>query len=168
MAKVQVTIEGLGKDFAKIQTTIIRKLSDRQIEGIARETEKVIKAKITERSTKRENSTGNLANSFTTVKLSDGWGVGDINFLNKQAPYWFWQNFGKAQSGRTIPPRSRGQFGTGNPQPVAGGGTSRWNQSSNGQFLIDPKKPIEAKNYIQATLNEVNQIVSSVVRRITL
>lgn len=168
MAKVTVSIKGLGKNFAKTQAIIIQNLSDRQIEAIARETEQVIKAKITERSTKRENSTGNLANSFTTVKITGGWGVGDINFLNQQAPYWYWQNFGIAQSGRKIPPRSRGRFNTGNPRPTAGGGTSRWNHSSNGEFLIDPKKPIEAKNYIQATLNEVNKIISSVVRTIKL
>ncbi len=167
MATVRVRFTGLGKNFAKIQGKIIRELSDRQIEAIARETEKVIKAKITER-IEREGSTGNLSNSFTTVKIPDGWGVGDIDFLNKQAPYWFWQNFGKAQSGRTTPPRSRGRFTTGNPKPNPGGGRSRWNQSSTGQFLIDPKKPIEAKNYIQATVNEINQIVSSVVRRVKL
>ena len=167
MANVKVTITGLGKNFARVQSEIIRRLSDRQIEAIARETEVVIKQKITER-IQREDSTGNLADAFTTVRLSDGWGVGDIDFLNRQAPYWFWQNFGKAQSGRTIPPRSRGQFKTGSPQPIAGGGKSRWNQSSSGRYLIDPKKPIEAKNYIQATLNEVNQIISSVIRRVRL
>lgn len=166
MAKITVKIKG-NKNFAKVQTQIILNLSDRHIEAIARKTEQVIKQKITERIV-REDSTGNLANSFTTVKITGGFGVGDIDFLNKQAPYWFWQNFGVAQSGRKVPPRSRGRFNTGSPQPIAGGGNSRWNQSSTGQFLIDPKKPIEAKNYIQATLNEVNQIVSSVVRTIKL
>lgn len=167
MAKIRVSIEGLGKNFAKVQASIIQKLSEKHIEAIARETEAVIKEKIKER-IERDGSTGNLANSFTTVKIPGGWGVGDIAFLNTQAPYWYWQNFGKAQSGRTIPPRSRGGFRTGNPQPMAGGGKSRWNQSSNGQYLINPKKPIEAKNYIQATINEVNKIVSSVVRTIKL
>jgi hypothetical protein len=167
LPNIRISISGLGKDFARIQTQVIAKLSEKHIEAIARETEVVIKAKIKER-IEREGSTGNLANSFTTVKIPDGWGVGDIDFLNTQAPYWYWQNFGKAQSGRTTPPRSRGQFGTGNPQPIAGGGRSKWNQNSNGQYLIDPKKPIEAKNYIQATLNEVNKIISSVVRTIKL
>ncbi len=166
MAKVTTKIKG-NKNFAKAQTTIILNLADRQIEGIARRTEVVIKDKIAER-IEREGSTKNLANAFTTVQITDGWGVGDIAFLNQQAPYWFWQNFGKAQSGRTTPPRSRGQFRTGSPQPIAGGGKSRWNQSSTGKYLINPQKPIEAKNYIQATLNEVNQIVSSIVRTIKL
>ena len=105
---------------------------------------------------------------FFTVQLSDGWGVGDINFLNQNAKYWFWQNFGVAQTGRTIPPASRGRFNSGNPAPQTGGGNSRWNQSSTGEFLIQPNKPIEAKNYIQATINQVNQIIASVTARVRL
>ena len=160
MAKVTAKIKS---NLVKSQTTFILNLSDRQIEAIARKTELVIKDKITE-SIERDGSTGNLANSFTTVKLTDGWGVGDIDLLNKQAPYWFWPNFGIAQSGRRDPPASKGAFKSGNPRPTSGASGSRW--GNNGQFFINPKKPIEAKNYIQKTLNEVNQIVSSVVRTI--
>lgn len=165
MSRVRVSIEGIGKDFAKIQAQTIQKLSERQIFEIAKETERVIKAKIKER-IEREGSTGNLANSFTTVKIEGGWGVGDIEFLNRNARYWYWQNFGVAQSGRKVPPSSRGQFRTGNPAPQSAGGNSRWDQSSTGQYLINPSKPIEAKNYIQATIFEINQIISSVVRRV--
>lgn len=167
MPNIKVSVEGLGKNFAKVQANIITRLSERQLEAIARETERVIKRKIQER-IQREDSTGNLANSFTTVKIIDGWGIGDIAFLDQNAPYWYWQNFGVAQSGRTTPPISRGQFRTGNPQPSSVGGTSRWNQSLNGQYMIFPNKPIDAKNYIQATINEINQIVASVVRRVKL
>ena len=164
MANVRVSITGLGKNFAKIQAQTIARLSERQIHEMALETERVIKAKIKER-IERDGSTGNLANSFTTVKISNGWGVGDIDFLNQNAKQWYWLNFGVAQSGRTTPPRSRGAFSSGNPAPQSAGGNSRWNQSSTGQYLINPSKPIEAKNYIQATINEINQIISSVLRR---
>jgi len=167
LANIRVSIEGLGKDFARTQTQIIRLLSERQIEEIARETEVVIKRKITER-IQRDDSTGNLAKSFTTVKLADGWGVGDIAYLNQNAKQWYWLNFGVAQSGRTTPPRSRGAFRTGNPAPSSDGGSSRWNQSSTGQYMIQPTKPIEAKNYIQATINEINQIISTVIGRTKL
>lgn len=164
MAKVRVTITGLGKDFAKIQAQTIARVSERQLEEMARETEKVIQAKI-QASIEREDSTGNLANSFTTVKIPGGYGVGDIDFLNTNAPQWYWQNFGVAQSGRRIPPPTRGRFNSGNPAPDSAGGKSRWNQSSNGEFFMTPQKPIEPKNYIQQTINEINQIISSVIRR---
>lgn len=161
---VRIKVSVLDKGFSRRQATIIRDLSERHIEAIARETERVIKKKISER-IKRAGSTGNLANSFFTVKISGGWGVGDINFLNQQAPYWYWQNFGVAQSGRRIPPgtnensRIRGHF-----EPDTNGRFKKGSPS----FPMNPTKAIEAKNYIQATLNEVNQIVSGVVRRIKL
>ena len=131
------------------------------------ETERVIKAKIKE-SIERDGSTGNLADSFTTVKIPNGWGVGDIDFLNQNAKYWYWINYGVAQSGRTTPPISRGAFKSGNPSPSSAGGNSRWGQSSNGQYMIKPSKPIEAHNYIQKTINQINQIISSVLGRTKL
>lgn len=167
MTKVRVSITGLGKNFAQVQAQAIARLSERQIHEMALETERVIKAKITER-IERTGSTGNLANSFTTVKILNGWGVGDIDFLNQHANYWYWMNFGVAQSGRTTPPKSRGAFRSGNPAPSSEGGTSRWNQSSTGQYMINPAKPIEAKNYIQATINEINLIITSVLGRTKL
>lgn len=166
MTRIRVDITGLGKNFAKIQAQTIARLSERQIEEIARQTERVIKQKISER-IKRDDSTGNLANSFTTVKLADGWGVGDISFLNNNAPYWYWQNFGVAQSGRRTPPADYGYFPSGMPRQ--GGGSERWiHTGSPDNFLMVPGKPIEAKNYIQATLNEVNQIITSVIGRIKI
>lgn len=167
MAKVRVTITGLGKDFARIQAQTIQKLSERQIFEIAKETTRVIKAKI-KGSIERDGSTGNLENAFTTVKITDGYGVGDIAFLDQQAPQWSFMNYGVTKSGRKTPPRSRGAFATGNAAPQAGGGNSRWNQTSGGQFLINPTKAITPKNYIQATISEINQIISSVVRRVKL
>jgi len=162
MARVRVSISNFqGGKFVRNQIATIRSLSERHIEEIARETAKVIKQKIAER-IERDGSTGNLANSFFALPIAGGWGVGDINFLNEQAPYWYWQNFGVAQSGRRVPPASKGVFSDGSA-PSPGGGTSRWEQP--GQFFIKPKKPITPKNYIQATINEINRIVSGVVRR---
>lgn len=167
MANVRVTITGIGKNFASRQAQIITKLADKQIEEIARETERVIRRKIQERSNKREGNTGNLANSFFTVKIQNGWGVGDITYLNQNAPYWYWQNFGVAQSGRTTPPSDYGYFPSGMPR--RGGGGEKWIHTGDpDNFYMLPGKPLEAKNYISATLNEVNQIISSVIGRTKL
>lgn len=168
MAKTRVKISGLGRDFVRTQLVTIQKLSERQIEAIARETQRVIQRFISERSNKREGSTGNLANSFFALPITDGWGVGDISFLNQNAKYWYWQNFGIAQSGREVPPSSRGAFNSGDPRPSSAGGNSRWNQSAGGGYFIKPTQPIEAKNYIQATINEINTIVASVTGRVRL
>lgn len=166
MPRVNVTMIG-GKNIFKHHVTIIKELAERQIKEIADETVRVIQQKISER-IQRDGSTGNLANSFTAVKIDGGWGVGDIDFLNKQAPYWYWQNYGIAQSGRRTPPRSWGAFTSGNPAPSSAGGKSRWSGQESAIYVINPVKPIEAKNYIAATAAEINQIVASVVGRIKI
>lgn len=161
MAKVKVTITGLGVNFARVQAQSITLLSDRQIEAMARETELVIQTKIQER-IKRDGSTGHLASSFQTIKTPGGWGVGDIDYLNTNAKQWYWLNFGVAQSGRTTPPgtnenpRIRGHF-----SPDTNGRFTKGSPS----FPMNPTKPIEAINYIQATLNEVNAIITKVLAR---
>ena len=164
MSNVRVTITGLGTNFSKVQAQTIAKIASRQIAEIAKETERVIRQKIKE-TIERTGSTGNLAESFFAFPMTDGYGVGDISYLNANAKQWYWVNFGIAQSGRKVPPRSRGQFRTGSAAPVSGGGNSRWNQSSTGQYMINPTKAISAKNYIQKTVNEINQIISSVLKR---
>ena len=164
MTTVSVTVAGLGPKFIQTQIQKITNIAQRQIKEIAYETERVIRQKIKE-SIEREGSTGNLADSFFAFPMTDGYGVGNIDYLNTNAKAWHWQNYGIAQSGRKVPPRSRGQFRTGSPAPASGGGNSRWNQSSTGQYMINPTKAITAKNYIQKTVNEINQIISSVLKR---
>lgn len=90
MARIKVSIPAFeGNKFVRRQVSTIRELSERHLEAIARETEIVIKRIISERIT-RSGSTGNLENSFFAVPIRGGWGVGDIDFLNNQAPYWYW------------------------------------------------------------------------------
>jgi len=133
MPKVRVSISGLGKDFIRIQASTIQALAEKQVEEIARETEIVIRQKIRER-IEREGSTDNLATSFFAVPIVNGWGVGDIDYLNTHAKYWYWQNFGQAQTGRTIPPstaefpRNRGSF-AGSPPESGGGNQGRHDAS---------------------------------------
>ncbi len=78
----RVKITGLGRDFIRTQVITIKELSERQIEAIAKETEKVIRREIDAR-IKRDGSTGKLARSFFALPISGGWGVGDIEFLNQ-------------------------------------------------------------------------------------
>ncbi|KKL52802.1 hypothetical protein LCGC14_2281810 [marine sediment metagenome] len=161
MANVKVTITGLGQNFVRIQAQTIALIAERQIEAMARETEIVIQQKIQER-IKRDGSTGHLARSFFTVKTTDGWGVGDIDFLNANAKQWHWLNYGIAQSGRTTPP------GTNENPRIRGHFTSHTKgrfMKGSPSFPMNPTKPIEAINYIQATLNEVNGIIAKVLAR---
>ena len=163
MANVKVTINGLSQ-FARTQAVIIKNLSDKQLESIAKESEKQMQFHVLA-SIKRDGSTGNLAKSIFSEKTFSGWGVGKISFLNEKAPYWRWINFGRAGTGRTIPPGTDE-----NPKIVghfdsASGGRF---QKGSPYFKMNPTKPIAPHNFIQRTLQSQNNIISTILRRIKL
>ena len=108
----------------------------------------------------REGSTGNLAQSIDYQV--GGWGmsywggVGSVENLGKNAPYWYVANFGKTLDGQDfIPKPSMGSF-NGNPplSALAGVGTEMW--STPGRYLMIPKKPVRPLNYIESTGNYFN------------
>lgn len=160
----RVEIKGIKKFKTKEFVRVVN-LSKRQIRELAQQTAFIIKEKITE-SLQRPGSSGNLANSFFAEQISDNsWGVGNINFLNAQAPYWRWINFGVAGTGRKVPPPSKGSFNPAPREPDAGAfRTGRF--TNDGTFLINPQKAIEPHNYIQRTLAEVDSIISATLIKI--
>lgn len=116
-------------------------------------------------SIKRDPSTGNLIRNITCKFEGVGgqfmWSfwIGDISLLDQNAPYWYWQNYGKARSGRTIPPANRGYFPGSNP-PMQGEGGERWTHTlsgrvSAGDYFINPQKAISPMNYIERSANEL-------------
>lgn len=84
---IRVTIKPVGRKLGIQQRDFINKLSARQLEAAAKDTERVMKRNI-ENSITRANSTGNLADSMFAEPIAGGWGVGNIEFLNQKAPYW--------------------------------------------------------------------------------
>ena len=92
---------------------------------------------------------------------SVGYGVGNIDTLNFKAPWWAWINFGRAGTGRTIPPgtkdnpritghfvpNSRGIFTKGQPK-----------------FPIFPKRAIKAHNYIEKALGVMVSKIRSLLK----
>ena len=152
-----------GKSFVNDLVERATILADKQIYGLAKETEKVIREQIRS-GTKRSNSTGNLANSFFVVKTANGWGVGDIEYLNKHAPYWRHINYGSFAIGANwrhivrpgmffpgIAPPDNQYAGEGNQGP------DRWLTSAGigSRFSFVPTKEIKAHNYIEKTLVQI-------------
>ena len=164
MSRIRVSVTGV-KGFTQHQLTIIKSISARQLEAIARATQEVIRSYITA-SIERAGSTGHLAQAFTAEKISSfSWGVGRIDYLNHVVPYWRWINFGVAGTGRRIPP------GTNENPRIKG----HFEPNDNGRFVkgsprfrMNPTKPIQPHNYIQRTLNDQNSIISSVLQRIKI
>jgi hypothetical protein len=91
-----------------------------------------------------------LADQIQVEKIAEGYGVGNIETLNAKAPWWAWVNFGRAFSGRTIPP------GT-NENPRITGHFEPNNKGifTKGQpkFAMNPKKAITAHNFIERSLS---------------
>lgn len=161
MANVKVTIIE-PKGFIKRQLSIIKDLSDRQANEIANESAQVMRDNITS-SIQREGSTGTLANAMQVEKTSDGYGVGNINSLNQHVKQWYWLNFGVAQTGRTTPP------GTDENPNIKG----HFEPDNNGRFVkgsprfvMNPKKPITAINYIEKTVQNIPSIILNVFNNV--
>lgn len=163
MARIKVTVIGADK-FVKDTQIFVQKLLARQLKQIAVETQFAIRQKITD-SIRRGNSTGNLANSFFAEQFPGGWGVGNITFLNQQAPYWRHVNFGSRAIGASHSHRvPQGGFSPGTAQPIPGGNGGRWIVGSN-NFSFIPTQPIAPLNYIAKTVQELSNIASRVLSR---
>lgn len=163
MARITVKVIG-PKNFAKEQLSIIRDLSERQLEAVARETETEIRSQI-DASITRAGSTGKLKNSFFAEKHSEGWGIGNIEFLNSTTPYWAHVNFGSEAIGANRNFRvPRGAFQPGGSAPSSTGSKQRWVPGS-GNFSFENPGPIAPRNYIAKTVAKINQIISNVLSR---
>ena len=160
LIRVNVKIEKKFDEQMLINTinTGSKKLLEDSAKATLETVRSVIMSKI-----KRVGSTGNLANGFTMELREDWAGVGDIDHLNKTVKYWYWQNYGKAQSGRSIPPGAK-EFPrlTGHFEPEQNG---RFVKSSP-RFPIYPERAIPPMNYIEDTWNKlVTQIIPNLSRR---
>lgn len=157
-----------SNNFFNHEISIIKKMADSDLEKIAKETEKRLQFNV-KTSIQRPGSTGNLAKAFFAERILNGWGIGNIQHLDSTVPYWRWINFGRAKSGRTIPPDSYGHFSPGNPAPVGFNSRSgRWQyaQPSGDRFyVISPITPITPHNFIARTLQQQNSIINSVLHR---
>lgn len=147
-------VEFITKGFVKKQEALIRKMAEKDLEAAARATAQVMKFNI-QTSIERDGSTGNLAKNIEAEKILNGWGVGNIQQLNERAPYWYWINYGIAQSGRRVPPPTSGHF-----VPKDKG---RLNQSEP-FYKIVPEKPITPHNYIERTVQQIRTILNGIFR----
>jgi len=80
---------------------------------------------------------------------NSGYGVGNIETLNQKAKWWVWLNFGRAGTGRTIPPSTKDYPGlVGHFEPSTQGIFTKGQP----KFPIFTKRAIKAHNYIEKAL----------------
>jgi len=140
-------------------------LSEKQMFHMSEATVKEIRNKIAE-SIQRPGSTGHLASSFFSEKTADGYGIGNIDYLNTNAKQWYWLEHGIAQSGRKVPPMSTGFFAPGQAEPMQSEfRTGRFEYTGDyaNAYLLNPKRAIEAHNYISKTIARISEIANSVL-----
>ena len=90
MARARVIIQKRNNvPLEKEIRNFVLPLSEKQTFVLSEETVKEIRRQI-ERLTYREGSTGRLASSFFAEKISEGYGIGNIDYLNQNAKYWHW------------------------------------------------------------------------------
>jgi len=83
-----------------------------------------------------------------------GYGVGNVDTLNKNAPWWVWINFGRAGTGRTVPPSTKEYPSlVGHFEP----GTKGIFTKGQPKFPIFTKKAISAHNFIEKALGVMIQ-----------
>jgi hypothetical protein len=159
--KVKVNIKPLNAtDFINQEIKSITELGREHTLLLADATKIEMDAAIEQTRERESIPTSHLKEAITVEPIENGHGVGNIQTLNKQAPYWHWINYGVAQSGRRIPPGTKD-----NPR-IKGhfkGDKSRFNKEQP-KFAINPKKPITAKNYIEKSLSKVLIFIDSILR----
>lgn len=164
---MSISVKVIGvEDFITKQKQFITILAQAEIEKLAKETETVIKQKITD-GIRRPGSTGKLADAMRAERINAfSWGVGNILSLNAEVPYWRHINFGSLAIGANWQHRvPKGGFSPGQSKPDGGSSRAgRWNVGSD-SFSFIPKNPIPAHNYIDKTIAEIPSIILRVLGR---
>ncbi len=141
----------VGSNFELKELQYIEHVKDLDLERIAKECERIIQETIM---TKSKMPTGHLASHMLADRITDGWGVGDIDLLDSEIPYWNHIDKGSEGIGANwqhfLP---KGYWSNG-----------RWVKSDRGFSGIKPNKPIPAMNYIAETLQKMESIISIILK----
>lgn len=137
-AKVEVMVMSIGKGTVDKMRSVIRQKK------------------------KRPGGTGNLEKNIDMEVIMGkdiiGWGVGNIDKLNKNASWWSFVNFGVSQKGMRIPGRGKrvptGAFVPGKPRPDPGSfqeGT--WKKGAGNFSFVAKRGILHPLNYISKTMH---------------
>jgi len=142
-----------GESIPTVIQQEIGKLSEEHTKILAEAHKKELDKSIEDTRERSLKPTGNhLKDQIQVEKIDKGHGVGNIAVLNVKAPWWAWINYGKAQSGRTIPPGTKENPRiTGHFVP----GTKGIFTKGQPKFPMNPKKAIRSHSYIEKALGSM-------------
>ena len=175
MIKIEVITDSPKKRLETVYEVAISKITDKTVENITNLAAKAVDAvrHYIETSKKREGGTGKLerAIDYEVEKTSNGVvvGIGNIDKLNQEAPYWFVVNYGRRfDTGEEfIPHPNLGFFEKEPYKPTAGTDeTSMWIHTGRSKdFLLTPKKftPLHYIEYLQNfSIRGINEILTRI------
>ena len=154
-----------GYNVATLVEQVLGQMSEEHTKILADQHKKELDKAIDETRERSLKPSGNhLKDQIQVEKIHEhnmpGYGVGNINVLNEKAPWWAWINFGRAFSGRTIPP------GTNENPKIKGHfvpGTKGIFTKGQPKFPMNPKVAIKPHNYIERSLgvmiNKIRELV---------
>jgi hypothetical protein len=153
MAQVFVSIKNKSGNFEAQLMKDIQGIAARDVEKLAKKHEDVIKYTI---ENSMDGGTGNLESHWNAGEMNIpgkiAWGVGDIDELNREAPYYRHVNYGSVAIGANwqhILPKGRWVNG-------------RWVESEDGYFAI-PRTPVPARNYIEKSMLMMEPFIQQVL-----
>jgi hypothetical protein len=155
-----------GQSIPTVIQQVIGTMSEEHTKILAEEHKKELDKAIDATRERVLKSSGNhLKDAIEIEKLNvadlKGYGVGNVENLNQKTPWWVWINFGRAGTGRTIPPSTREVPSlSGHFEPNTKGIFTR----SQPKFPIFPKKAITAHNYIEKALGVMIGKVRSLLK----
>lgn len=145
-----------GKNLEKELIQFAVREEERILERLARIAEQAIREHIRAGLKHPSKSSGNLERNFYAHKFSEGglngWAVGDVTELNEKSPSWRHLNYGSEAISANWDhwlPKGRWEDGL-------------WVEDSEGYFS-KPTKPIEARNYIEKTLLDLESAIQRVL-----
>jgi len=148
-----VQIKVFSKTNAPLSAVIVKlatTLSEKHTKLLAETTKELLLKNIEESRVRTQKPNGpHLRDGIEIEQVEGGRGVGNFETLNKKTPWWAWINYGRAFSGREIPPGyDENQAIAGHFEPQQGGIFT----AGQPKYPMNPKKPIAAHNYIEKTL----------------
>jgi len=166
---IAVTIQNQGEDVISFSKRMLEDNDEMlvKLEVLGKAVHSFMQQTITS-NIKRPGSTGNFVRAIQYGKLENGgfW-VGDINHLNEFAKQWRWLNYGRAGTGRRIPPgtdensRIKGQFSPGEARPMGSAfGQGRFKK---GFYAMNPKKAITPMNFIEKSIHKLENELGGVI-----
>jgi hypothetical protein len=161
MIKVEVISKDTRTLFQNVQAQVVD-LSEKHTKICADEHKKQLDQAIDDTRERVVKPTGlHIKDAIEVEKIDSGYGVGNVETLNQKSPWWAWINFGRAFSGRTVPPGTdENPSIMGHFEPGAKGIFSKGQP----KFPMNPKKAIQSHSYIEKALGVMLSKVKELIK----